>query len=164
MGAEFNPFHTIPGRDYEGKFVFTKSVDVPKNHLSLAYLLHAYDAYLLHAYDVNDSTFKRLRMRGGAALPKQVPHNKGQSVLKDKEYSAIIFNARNFFVKLQMRKWLDHNLQASIKRKAERRKWLRAKWDKEKKKDANFRAACVQQTTKKRAIMRSARKAHRVSS
>jgi hypothetical protein len=89
MGEYFNPLHTIPWRDFDGKFLFTKTVDVPKNHLSLT--------YLLHAYDVNDSTFKRLRARGGTALPKQVPHNKGQSVLKDKEYSDIIFNARNFF-------------------------------------------------------------------
>jgi hypothetical protein len=88
MSEDFNPLHTIPGRDFEGKFLFTKTVDVPKNHLSLA--------YLLHAYDVNDSTFKRLRMRGGAALPKQVPHNKGQSVLKAKDYSDVIFNARIF--------------------------------------------------------------------
>jgi hypothetical protein len=107
--------------------------DVPKNHLSLA--------YLLHAYDVNDSTFKRLRIRGGAALPKQVPHNKGQSVMNDKEYAATIFNARNFFVKSQMRKWLEKNQQASSQRKAQRRKWLRATWDKEKEKDDNFGAA-----------------------
>ena len=40
--------HTIPGRDHEGKFAFHKHVDVPKNHLSLA--------YLLHAHDVNTST------------------------------------------------------------------------------------------------------------
>jgi hypothetical protein len=131
MGEDFNPLHTIPGRDFDGKFLFTKTVDVPKNHLSLA--------YLLHAYDVNDSTFKRLRARGGTALPKQVPHNKGQSVLKDKEYSDIIFNARNYFVKSQMRKWLSHNnQQASTKRKAERRKWLRSKWDTEKEKDPSF--------------------------
>jgi hypothetical protein len=130
MGEDFNPLHTIPGRDLDGKFLFTKTVDVPKNHLSLA--------YLLHAYDVNDSTFKRLRARGGTALPKQVPHIKGQSVLKDKEYSDVIFNARNFFVKSQMRKWLSHNQQASTKRKAERRKWLRSKWDTEKDKDPSF--------------------------
>ncbi len=49
MGGDFNPLQTIPGRDFEGKFLFTKTVDVPKNHLSLS--------YLLHAYDVNDSTF-----------------------------------------------------------------------------------------------------------
>ena len=133
MSEDFNPLHTIPGRDFEGKFLFTKTVDVPKNHLSLS--------YLLYAYDVNDSTFKRLRERGGAALPKQVPHNKGQSVLKDKAYSDVIFNARIVFVKSQMRKWLSHNEQASIKRKAERRKWLREKWDKEKEKDDTFGVA-----------------------
>jgi hypothetical protein len=133
MGEEFNPLRTIPARDFEGKFLVTKSVDVPKNHLSLA--------YLLHAYDVNDSTFKRLRMRGGAALPKQVPHNKGQSVFKDKEYADVIFNARSFFVKSQMRKWLSHNQQASKERKAARRKWLRHKWDIEKEKDKTFGAA-----------------------
>ena len=133
MGEEFNPLRTIPARDFDGKFLVTKSVDVPKNPLSLA--------YLLHAYDVNDSMFKRLRMRGGAALPKQVPHNKGQSVFKDKDYADVIFNARSFFVKSQMRKWLSHNQQASADRKAKRRKWLRQKWDKEKEKDKTFGAA-----------------------
>jgi hypothetical protein len=134
MGPEFNPLHTIPRRDDEGKFVFTKSVDVPKNHLSLAYLL-------LHAYDVNVSTFKRLRQRGGAVLPKQVLHNKGQSVLVDKDYAATIYNARYFFVKSRMQKWLEENPQASTKRKAEQRKSLRTKWDQEKEKDSKFGAA-----------------------
>jgi hypothetical protein len=49
LGADFNPFHVMPGRDEEGRFAFSKNVDVPKNHLSLA--------YLLYAYDVSDSTF-----------------------------------------------------------------------------------------------------------
>ncbi len=69
LGDDYNPLHTIPKRDGEGKFVFEKTVDVPKNHLILA--------YLLHAYDVDASTFKRLRLRDGAPLPKQVAHNKG---------------------------------------------------------------------------------------
>ncbi len=46
----------------------TKNVDVPKNHFSLS--------YLLYAYDLNTSTFKRLRLRGGASLEKQVPQQR----------------------------------------------------------------------------------------
>jgi hypothetical protein len=51
LGPEFNPLHIMPGRNEEGQFSFTKNVDVPKNHLSIV--------YLLHAYDVSASTFKR---------------------------------------------------------------------------------------------------------
>jgi hypothetical protein len=43
LGEEFNPLYTIPGRDKEGKFAYDKTVDAPKNHLSLSYLLYAYD-------------------------------------------------------------------------------------------------------------------------
>ncbi len=42
LGDDYDPLHVLAGRDNEGKFTFTKNVDVPKNHLSLAYLLHAY--------------------------------------------------------------------------------------------------------------------------
>ena len=69
LGEDYDPLHIVPGRDGVGKFTFTKNVDVPKNHLTLA--------YLLHAYGMDQSTFKRLRLRGGEALTKQVPHNKG---------------------------------------------------------------------------------------
>jgi hypothetical protein len=43
LGDDLNPLHVMPGRDEEGRFSFTKNVDVPKNYLSQAYLLHAYD-------------------------------------------------------------------------------------------------------------------------
>ncbi len=62
MGLEFNPLRSVPVRNNEGQFAFTKTVDVPKNYLSLT--------YLLYAYDVNASTFKRLRLRGGEPLEK----------------------------------------------------------------------------------------------
>ncbi len=73
MGEDFNPLKMMPGRDEQGQFSFSKNVDVSKNRLSLA--------YLLHAYGVSAFTFKRLRLREGAPLDKQIPHNKGQSVL-----------------------------------------------------------------------------------
>ncbi len=47
-----------------------------------------------NAYDVSQSTFKRLRQRGGEALPKQVPHNKGQCVLLDAKLASYIYSAR----------------------------------------------------------------------
>ena len=40
-----------------------------------------------------------------------------------------------------MVKWLEHNPQATTKRKAERRKWLRKKWATEKEKDPDFGTA-----------------------
>jgi hypothetical protein len=88
LGDDYDPLHVLAGRDNEGKFTFTKNVDVPKNHLSLA--------YLLHAYGMSQSTFKRLRLRGGAALPKQVPHNKGLSVVTDKDYATTVYTPRYF--------------------------------------------------------------------
>ncbi len=69
MGEDFNPLKVMPGRDNEGKFSFLKNVDVPKNHLSIS--------YLLYAYDISPSAFKRVRQCDGAPLEKQVPHNKG---------------------------------------------------------------------------------------
>jgi hypothetical protein len=133
LGEDFNPLHTLPKRDHEGKFAFEKTVDVPKNHLSLA--------YLLYAYDMDASTFKRLRLRDGAPLQKQVAHNKGKSVVVHPEYAESIYTPVHFFVKSQMRKRLEHSQQASKQRKAARRKWLRKKWVTEKEKDDNFGAA-----------------------
>ncbi len=130
MGPDFNPLRIVPVRNDEGQFAFTKTVDVPKNYLSLT--------YLLHAYDVNASTFKRLRLRGGEALPKQVPHNKGKTVLADNDFAASVYTGRYFNITAEMKSWLKVNPQASRKRRAERRKWLSTKWDVEKSNDASF--------------------------
>ena len=130
LGDDFNPLLTIPKRDNEGRFVFTKTVDVPKSHLSLT--------YLLHAFNVDVSTFKRLRLRGGNALPKQVPHNKGLSVLNNAEFAATIYTPRYFYIKKEIKTWSRENPQASTKRKAERRKWLSKNWDIKKAQDPNF--------------------------
>jgi hypothetical protein len=116
LGADYDPLHVIAGRDNEGKFTFAKNVDVPKNHLSLA--------YLLHAYGVSQSTFKRLRQRGGEAIQKQVPHNKGLSVVTDKDYARAVYISRYFFVNSQMKKWVLKNPQASANCKLTRRQWL----------------------------------------
>ncbi len=130
MGPDFNPLRIVPVRNDEGQFAFTKTVDIPKSYLSLT--------YLLHAYDMNASTFKRLRLRGGEALAKQVPHNKGQTVLADNEFASSVYTARYFYITAEMKTWKKANLQASRKPKAERRKWLSKKWDVEKSKDASF--------------------------
>jgi hypothetical protein len=128
----FNPLHVVPGRNKEGKFAFTKNVDVPKNYLSLQ--------YLLHAYDVSASTFKRLRERGGEALAKQVPHNKGLSV-DDHKYAEVVYTPCHFFVASQMKKWLAKNPQTTAGRRQKRRAWLRKQWTDEKAKDPKFGAA-----------------------
>ncbi len=62
LGDDYDPLHVLAVRNKKGKFTFNKNVDVPKNHLSLA--------YLLHAYGVSQSTFKGLRQRGGESVPK----------------------------------------------------------------------------------------------
>jgi len=133
LGDDYNPLRTIPGRDEDGKFTFNKNVDVPKNYLSLE--------YLLYAFDVSQSTFKRLRKRGGESLEKQVPHNKGKCVLLDADLAACIYNARYFYVSQQMKMWKKKNLQASKSRRITQRKTFRKMWDSEKKKDAQFGAA-----------------------
>jgi hypothetical protein len=130
VGEDYDPLHIMPGRDGEGKFTFTKNVDVPKNYLTLA--------YLLHAYGMDQSTFKRLRQRGGEALTKQVPHNKGLSIVTDQKYASTVFTPRHFFVQSQMAKWCPKHPEASRKRKKARREWLRKQWDTEKAKDPKF--------------------------
>ncbi len=113
-----------------GKFTFCKNVDVPKNYLSLE--------YLLFTYNVSQSTFKRLRQRGGAALPKQVPHSKGQCDLLDQKLASCIYSARYFYVTHQMKLWKKDNVQASQSRTAMQRKKFRKQWDSEKANDAKF--------------------------
>jgi hypothetical protein len=130
LGEDYDPLHVLAGRNNEGKFIVNKNVDVPKNHLSLT--------YLLHAYGVSQSTFKRLRQRGGETAPVQVPHNKGKSVVTDKDYASTVYTPRYFFVNSQMKKWVLNNPEATSKRKANRRKWLRKQWDMEKEKDPKF--------------------------
>ena len=132
LGKDYNPLHVVPGRDEEGKFVFSSNVDVPKNHLSLA--------YLLHAYDVSDSTFRRLRSRNGAPLEKQIPHNKNKSVLLDPDYASTHYTARFFYVQHKMKMWTRENPGASNDRKATMRKSWRGNWDYEKETDVNFGA------------------------
>ena len=130
LGEDFNPLHVLPGRDNEGRFSFTKNVDVPNNHLSIA--------YLLHAYDISSSTFKRLRLRNGKPLEKQIPHNKGQSVISNPELAATLYTPRFFYVQYQIKKWAKENPQASAHRKAMARKRFRTAWDEEKAKDPKF--------------------------
>ena len=130
LGDDYDPLHVLPGRDDEGKFAFTKNVDVPKNHLSIA--------YLLHAYDIGSSTFKRLRLRTGKPLPKQIPHNKGPTVILNPELAGALYTPRFFYVKDQMKKWGKQNPQANAQRKAVARKRFRAAWEEEKAKDPKF--------------------------
>ncbi len=133
LGDEYDPLHILPGRDVEGKFTFTNNVDVPKNHLTLA--------YLLYAYGMDQSTFKRLRLRGGEALTKQVPHNKGLSIVTDQKFASTLFTPRYYFVQSQMTKWTMKNKDATVKRRQTRRTWLRKQWDENKAKDPTFGAA-----------------------
>ncbi len=95
LGEDYNPLQVMPGRDEEGRFSFTKNVDVPKNYLT--------QAYLLYAYNVTESTFRRLKRRNGAALDKQVPHSKNKSVLMDADYAATHYTARFFYVQHKLK-------------------------------------------------------------
>jgi hypothetical protein len=108
LGLEYNPLMVIPGRDKDGKFSFCKNVDVPKHYLSLG--------YLLYAYDVTQSTFKRLRVRGGKALPKQVPHNKGQCVLLDQKFASCLYTVRYFYVEHRSKKMFRQTPKGKARR------------------------------------------------
>jgi hypothetical protein len=151
LGDDFNPLHVMPGRDEERRFSFTKNVDVPKNYLS--------QAYLLHAYDVSESTFWRLRARHGAPLEKQIPHNKNKSVLVDPEYAATHYTARFFYVKHKMKQWVRANPQANAQRKAVMHKRWRADWDKQKSTDDGFGAVFE----KKPVIMKPVKQVRRMN-
>ena len=154
MGPEFNPLRVMPARNNEGQFAFTNTVDVPKNYFSLT--------YLLYEYDVNATTFKRLRLRGGEPLEKQVPHNKGQTVLADNDFAASIFySPRYFYIQAQIKTWMKANPQASTKRKAERRKWLSKEWDQKKANDEDFGHAYDKKSRDHAARQKGAKDAHR---
>jgi hypothetical protein len=101
LGEDYNPLQVMPGRNEEGRCSFTKNVDVPKNYLR--------QAFLLYAYDVTESTFRRLKRRNGAALEKQVTHNKNKSVLVDADYAAMHYTARFFYVQYKMKIWCRDN-------------------------------------------------------
>jgi hypothetical protein len=130
LGEDFNPLKVVPGRDDNGKFVFCKNVDVPKNHLSLS--------YLLYAYDMSQSTLKRLRQRSGEALPKQSSHNKGKSVIQNPEYASQIYTARRFYIRQKMQTWRKKSPVTSMSRRAMQRKRFSVSWDQEKAKDKDF--------------------------
>ena len=77
-------------------------------------------------------------MRQGEPLQKQVPHNKGRTVLCDNDLAETVYTPRYFYVMAEMKTWMKSNPQASARRKADRRKWLRQNWDLEKEKDGEF--------------------------
>jgi hypothetical protein len=93
----------------------------------------------LHAYDISSLTFKRLRLRNGKPLDKQIPHNnKGQSVLVNPELAATLYTPRFFYVQYEMKQWIKQNPQANAQRKSVQRKRYRAVWPLEKEKDPTF--------------------------
>jgi hypothetical protein len=145
--------HILPGRDEEGRFSYTKNVDVPKNPLSIA--------YLLYAYKMSTSTFKRLRLRSGKPLEKQVPHNKDKSVIDNADLAATMYTPRFFYVQYQMKKWMKQNPQANAQRKAVARKRLRAAWAEEKAKDPKF--GVVYEKKFRAGTMSSAKRVQRTS-
>jgi hypothetical protein len=79
-----------------------------------------------------------LRARGGEALQKQVPHNKGQSVLLNPSFASCLYTARYFYVEHQIKKWKVDNIQASVKKRSMQGKTFRRQWDTEKEKDPKF--------------------------
>ena len=58
--------------------------------------------YLLHAHGVARTTFQRMRKRGTANPPKQVPHNKGKRIMQDAKYEKSVHNPKRMFVLSKM--------------------------------------------------------------
>ena len=59
--------------------------------------------YLLHAHGVARTTFQRMKKRGTANPPKQVPHNKGKRIMEDAGYEKTYNNPRRMFVLSKMK-------------------------------------------------------------
>jgi hypothetical protein len=58
--------------------------------------------YLLHAHGVARTTFQRMRKRGTANPPKQVPHNKGKRIIEDAKFEKTYNNPVRMFVLSKM--------------------------------------------------------------
>jgi hypothetical protein len=59
--------------------------------------------YLLHAHGVARTTFQRMRKRGTANPPKQVPHNKGKRIQEDAVFEKRYNNPVRMFVMSKMK-------------------------------------------------------------
>ncbi len=59
-------------------------------------------------------------------MKKQVPHNKGKSVIDNAELAATMYTPRFFYVQYQMKKWIKQNPQANAQGKAVVRRSVRA--------------------------------------
>ncbi len=61
--------------------------------------------YLLHAHGVARTTFQRMKKRGTANPPKQIPHNKGKRIIKDADYEKTFNNPKRMFVLSKMQEF-----------------------------------------------------------
>jgi hypothetical protein len=81
----------------DGRFVAAKGKTVPKNPLTVM--------YLIHAYEVPYATFKRWKADAFVS-EKHVPEHKGKSIITDKKWATQIFNPRRMYLEHKMAVWL----------------------------------------------------------
>ena len=95
---------------------------VPKNILTIQ--------YLIYAYDVSYPTFKRWRSEGFMDT-KYVPAHTGKSVMTDPEYAKQIYTARRMYVTSAMDTWKEKQLKTygKIDAKARREHCAKKKED-----------------------------------
>ena len=107
---EFDPRRSdhITGKD--GRFIKRKQgADKPQNPLTVT--------YLCYAFGVPYASFKRWK-NDAFVTKKQVPENKGKSIVTDKKWAASIGNPRRMYVLHSLENWLHkhpyqkHNAQA----------------------------------------------------
>jgi hypothetical protein len=134
LGETWDPLHMYDNRGSDGKFATVKKIDVPKNFLSIT--------YLLYAYDFVETTFKRMKRRNGAELTKQTPVNKGASVFLCPNFAKKFFSARRFYVNAKFNEWNEEGRETGMERtkdeKTAMRLQLRNEWNEAKAKDPNF--------------------------
>jgi hypothetical protein len=61
--------------------------------------------YLLHAHGVARTTFQRMRKRGTANPPTQVPHNKGKRIMENATFEKTYNNPKRMFVLSKMKEF-----------------------------------------------------------
>ncbi len=95
--ATFDPRRNEHQMGKDGRFVASKGKSIPKNPLTVM--------YLIHAYDIPYATFKRWKADSFASLTHE-PEHKGKSIITDKKWATQIFNPRRMFMEHKMAVWL----------------------------------------------------------
>ena len=95
--ATFDPRRNEHQTGKDGRFVASKGKSIPKNPLTVM--------YLIHAYDIPYATFKRWKADSFGSVSHE-PEHKGKSIITDKKWATQIFNPKRMFLEHKMAVWL----------------------------------------------------------